>query len=275
MCKAIGSVTVRDLNVYAAEVPGIDGVSHALGFQCMIDTLEAPGPTALIIPVPAVQGGFTEKDLVSTDTAPDIMDEIVKAAISAPRGRVGVHIVEMPTRYSKSQAVIAPAGRIFAVSHISEIAAAIKTLPPHQRPKVGQAELRALAAAYRGWGAVLWCFFGPCRARTEPLLLKYKPLYPQTLYAPAPLGDGNEWSRTEVRLAVGSCFSQDGAIVRVRHATEEMAALIGGRVIGDVTNELSAGGDFVCSLTDVRSGVFSPKRVLSPGTVSKNEKALR
>jgi hypothetical protein len=265
------SATVKDIHGYAAELQDGDGsIVHAMAFRCFLDSAALPsGAAAVVIPVPAVPGSFAGDGLVP-DAPETLLDEIVSSALAAPRGRVGIRVIELPTRSARS--AIMPSSRLAAALRIRDVPKAIKAMGLPRPPRIPAADIAAMASAYPGWAAVVWCFLGPCRAITPSLIVGYRPRHEDRLFFPGPPVRG-DYDRKQVRLAVGSPFLVEGIRPRLPHTLSDAARQLADvPVIGDELSVIGGEGDILCSVQDVRAGVFAP-RILPPPGAERHNKA--
>ncbi len=157
------------------------------------------------------------------------------------------------------------------------IAAAIARVPESRRPAINVALFEAYARFYPGWTFALCCFDVLDAERASPLLWWYTPMNPRELFLPAldahtgDVPDLTAQVAVDHVIVVGSNQARRGAGRAVqwsRRAPDRLAPYVLDEVIGAPVVGHEPNGDVICSLYDVRRGVFAPIR-RSPSTNPK------
>jgi len=287
MCVSLRPAHFSKTKGLAAEVKRGRKVVHLLGYQNTVVNLASEADfgwsragsssgtgNAMLLPIPAKPGTVTEKNVIDTSSAPNILKDMERA-ILPPVSRGGLR------RGGTLGKGLPDSVRVFdhdiytvvLADRAEDIPTALARVPADKRPAINKAIFEAYARWYPGWTFALCCFNTRDEANAKPLLWWYEPQHAQFLFFPAlDAHDGkvpNLSAQVDVdhAIMVGSYEMTDGKEVRYTDSSMsvELRKLLPMRVVGRQYNERMHNGDFLFRSADVRGGKFIAKRELPPG----------
>jgi hypothetical protein len=281
MCLTLEPARLSDTVLYAAETRVNGKLAHVIGYQNRAENL-APGPNAMILPIPACAPLGPEHMLDMTQAA-SVLTDYVHALWPPSRGA--------PQSFGGSLDLDEPAivfdkgsYTVVLATDARSIPAALSRVPVPKRPAVNQAIFDAYAAWYPGWHVALCCFERALEV-VEPLLFWYEPLDPTRLFAPALDGHDGKVPRpgapveVDHRLVFGSVTQPEGRAVLFTdfmvldphgpgarsELPEHLRPFLATRVTGDFfAHRKMRNGDFSIPVSELATqGAVT--RVLPPG----------
>lgn len=296
MCVSLAPARFSNTTLYAAEVLADRKVLHVLGYQNTAQNLyraavpldegdwdwqnprgkPAKGATgngnAMILPFPAAPGSMSQANVLSTAQCPRILKDMAEAVRPRMRGSRGLSF--------GADSFIAKSVQIFEHDIYTVVLATdarligkvLDAVPAEKRPKMQLEILDAYAAWYPDWAVALCCFNNGRAKEAKPLLWWYEPMKPEFLFAPAldshTGGVPDLAAEVEVdhSVAFGHYAAEAGEDVAYSDAIPAaIRPFLTPKVVGGQFNEVMPNGDFVCRVSDIRRGDFSPKRLPPPG----------
>jgi hypothetical protein len=234
------------------------GPVEVLGYQNTVANLAA-GPNAMLLHLPARE--MTQANFLDTTASPDVLRDLIDA--------LGPQIVDQPAGSARA-AGPPPAVEVFdhdiytvvLARYPLDIPAALDRVPEAKRPYLRPELFQFYTDTFPDRPVALCCFDNADTRRAAPLLMWYRPLFPDRLVAPAldcHTGDAPDldgWVRPDHWVVFGLDRVPDGwgAPVRYRQPLGPLAPFLPSRVIGcHIHQRHLRNGDFVISLSDVRA----------------------
>lgn len=263
-----------------------ENVAKNLNFSVRSDGSRGPGGNAMLLPIPAVPGTMSDKNLLdgkdfkglveavyrsSRDPIERVWDQILSASNSLNSYNPAAEPVQIQVFSKGSYSVVLS-------NSAAAIPSAISRLPPNKRPPINQKLFDAYDKWYPGCTFALCCFdqsFGD----TEPLVWWYEPKDPNQLFFPAvdehsgDIPPMDAMVAVDHRLAVTSDLMLPipdgfGAVHPVAFYSplpEPAGGFIPKYCLGQHFKNSRLQGDFTFNVLDVRAGIFRPHRTPPPG----------
>lgn len=232
---------------------------------------------AMLLPIPAVPGTMTERNVVDTSSAPHFLSDMERAIRPVTRG--GLRRGGGKTLGRGADKVVVFDHDIYTIvlaNNVRAIPKALALVPEDKRPPVNDEMFKAYAKWYKDWTFAFCCFNTHEEANAKPLLWWYEPMHPEFLFFPALDGHDGKVPNLEAEVDVDHAI-----IVSTRHMQREetgsevsfsdngiassLYRLLPQYVIGRQFNESMQNGDFLFQVADVDNGLFDYKRELPPG----------
>lgn len=286
-CCSLGPARFSKTKGWVGEAQKDGKLVHILAYGNSVQNLPGKKQTssgnAMFLPIPAVPGSMTDKNLLDMSKGKHVLADMENACRFQTRGasRPGA----LPLSYGLAPRIQVFEHGVYTVvlaQHASDIPAALARVPVSKRPALNQKIFSAYEKWYPNWTFALCCFDNKDEQIAEPMLWWYQPQYPNVLFFPAldaHTGDVpklNEEVDTDHFLAASSpkldeLLARTGPDFGKVHYSDHdlpsnVKALLPKNVIGQQFKDKVSNGDFVMSCKDVRAGNFYPRRVVPPGT---------
>lgn len=294
MCVSLAPASFSRTTLYAAEAKKDGATVHVLGYQNRVQNLyrqaiplgddwdwrnpqgrpiKSGTGNAMILPIPAVPGTMTHANLLDTSGCRNILRDMAAAVRPVRRGGSrGSDAVSFGAVAKNVQVFDHDIYTVVLAGDARSIPGALGRVPEGKRPALNTAIFEAYHEWYPDWTFALCCFNNDQAAEAAPLLWFYQPQRPELLFAPAldshsgsapKPGAMVEVDHTVVVAALGQKI---GERVDFSDDVSEVAKqLLSDKVIGSPEKGRQANGDFVCRVSDVRSGKYAPRRLPPPG----------
>ena len=269
MCCSAGPAHFSNTILYAAEVHDIEGdpVRHVLGYQNTVENL-ADGPNAMILPIPAVPGTVSSKNVIDTSDAPNILKDM--ASLFMPVTRSLGHAKSYSAHVEVFDSGIYT---IILAEDARAIPSALKRIRKDKCPSIKKEMFEAYAKWYPGWSIALCCFNNRDAAKATPMMWWYRPANPDRLFAPAvDAHDGNP-PDLSAKVAVdhtvifGSDRMKFALEFNPRHSVPQVIRpYVNVKVVGhEYKGESMKNGDFIRNVKDFQRDASFIDRVSPPG----------
>ena len=183
MCVSVAPAKFASTIVYgrATEIAGRS--VHVLGYQNVAENL-APGPNAMILPIPAATP-MGPSNAIDARPFARILEQYraaLRSLMPAPAAGRG-----LPRGAAPPQVQVFESGSYTVVlvheAEIDAIQLALATVPEVKRPRISPALIHIYQRWYPGWHIALCCFDGGVGG-PEPMLWRYEPLDPTHVFLP-------------------------------------------------------------------------------------------
>lgn len=233
-----------------------------------------PG-NAMILPVPVAEGAniITDAYLLDTLGYKRILEDQAEAVQEEEMTRGGAKGISYGSR---SAAVIVEFGPYEVVLAQSPMAAfdILDKVSDAKRPILNEEQLAAYEDWYPGWSLMMACFNNKDLMDAAPIVLVTPVRHSDYLFLPAIHGhsggvpDLTESVYDDHTFIAGSCLSGKDAGNAVFYSDsipDGVSPLLPKRVVGAESRGQVKQGDLVVKLSDVKSGLWMPERLLPPG----------
>jgi hypothetical protein len=157
---------------------------HLLGYQNTAQNL-AKGPNAMFLPIPAMRGTMTQKNVLDTSSIPHFLEDMEHAIPpdlsnrSVPLGSMFGPRNAAPVVFDHDiyTIVLAP--------NAKSIQGALAKVPAAKRPALKPEIFAAYDKWYPGWTFALCCFNNAESRDAKPMLWWYEPMFKDKLFFPA------------------------------------------------------------------------------------------
>lgn len=267
MCVCVAPGKLSDTIVLASEVQVNGEVRHVMGYQNRPRTRR--GPNAMILPVPALPQTLAPEALVLTEDFPHILEDMREAIFPVPAADP---VTAIPMQ-AVPDVVVFEHGiyTVVLAQHAHAIPDAYPLVPQDKRPPLKMAIFDAYAEWYPEWPVLVCCFDNRQAAKASPILLSYRPRFPQTLFAPGLDSHTGRVPNRKARVSVDHTIvlaaedMQNGLEVRYRDDIPAgVRPLLPQRVIGFRSWARLPNGDWCVPLDTVRAGWTSTERYAPP-----------
>ncbi|MEU4745091.1 hypothetical protein AB0G02_32170 [Actinosynnema sp. NPDC023658] len=183
----------------------VHGRIEVLGYQNRVANL-APGPNAMVLHVPAA--GMTRENFLSVGRDGAVLTRMVDAVrppVLMAGGAATMDWLDHGVEVFEHDVYT-----VVLASDPTRIPQALEQVPPHKRPRVGDALFQFYADVFPGHTIVLCCFDNADARWAKPLLLWYRPIDPDRLVVPAldshtgEVPDLDAWVRPDHWLVFGT-----------------------------------------------------------------------
>lgn len=178
MCITSGPAKLSTTKILSGK---IDDTYHLLAYSNTVENISGK-PNSMILAIP---GKVTEEDFYDTTAYAKFLEVIEEAQRKRFKGMSlsrGFDTLSMDAEVVNFQVGMY---NIFVSDSASNIGKAISALSPEKRPEINPEILSFLENHYAGWSFVIACFDGDKKMEAQPIMLKFKPIDPNTLYFPA------------------------------------------------------------------------------------------
>lgn len=262
---------------------------HVLGYENTVQNdLNNVGHSgnAMLLPLPAVPGTITQKNCISTESFPHILQDYrlaVKELFINKTLKINIR------GSNELQAEIFDSGiyTVVLAQNVMAIPLALEQVPLEKRPILNSKLFEMYSKWYPSWTFALCCFNNKQAARATPLLWWYEPLDPTQLFAPGldchtgAIPDLNAEVEVNHTIVVGSYWQKkksSKAIAEVKFQDKipkEIAPYLLSKVTGgQFRSRYIPNGDFVLDVKSVRNPredePFRIRRSLPPGGTVPN-----
>ncbi|MBX9686917.1 MAG: hypothetical protein K2X27_09460 [Candidatus Obscuribacterales bacterium] len=278
-CCSLAPATFSSTKGLAAEAVKDGKLVHLLAYQNIATNKNLKsGGNAMLLPIPAKPGTMSEKNVLNTSNAANILKDMERSLDSGLKGE--------PMRLSAGAAAPAPVQvfesdiyTIVLAADARQIPKALERVPAGKRPSMNQAIFDAYSKWYPGWTFALCCFNNQRARQAKPLLWWYEPIDKTTLFFPAlDEHDGAVPAlRSQVPVDHVVMFSvpqlKDETGHRVEYSdtlSDSLKSVLPKHVLGESYIGKMAQGDFQVSIENLRKGICNIERVLPPGLKEKS-----
>jgi hypothetical protein len=229
---------------------------------------------AMLIPIPAVKGTFSAKNLIPLGRNNTVFADYARA-ITAPEDG----LLSFSTRGSRSFSPDVEVVKGFddglydlvIASSAAIIPSVLDSIAADKRPEVNVDLYNKLDLLYPGWSWLLFCFSMADADKAGGALITYTSQYPDLIILPGLDGHSGDVETGNVEvdhtLIVGSENFQSHAepVDGQRNLWTRQNTYLPERVIGTKVSRSMPQGDFIFNATEVDNGVFNCLRDLPPG----------
>lgn len=251
---------------------------HLLAYQNTAANANSSGGNAMLLPIPAVAGSMSQRNILDTSRFEHFLDDMEFAIIPRQTSLGGR---AQSASDSLGAAPIVFDSDIYTIvlaQDAASIPAALSRVPLRRRPQMNKEIFDAYAKWYPGWTYALCCFDTRDAVRAKPMLWWYEPLDKRTLFFPAL--DAHTGRAPDIRANVdvdhalmfsadGLTESNGGSRVYYRDSLDgkpgSLATFLPEFVIGQHFIGKLPQGDFSVRVDNLRAGVCQIERVLPPG----------
>lgn len=157
------------------------GLTHVLGYQNTAVNLGS-GPNAMLLHIPAVS--MSQRNFLSAGRSPDILRRMVDAV--RPRGRAAAgSMMWMGGDDGGVEVFEHDVYTVLLADDPTLLPQALSRVPERKRPSLRPELMEFYAACYPAHTVLVCCFDNADARQAKPLLVRYQPLEPDLLVAPA------------------------------------------------------------------------------------------
>ena len=252
---------------------------HLLAYQNIAaNKNNRSGGNAMFLPIPAKAGSMSEKNILNTSKAPNILIDMELSLENLLKGeqpsKEGTGGADFPVKIFNSDIYT-----IVLATDPTQIPKALNLVPANKRPQLNKAIFDAYAKWYPGWTFALCCFDNKKSIFAKPMLWWYEPIDTKTLFFPGL--DEHDGAvpvlKSEVKVDHVLMFSvpqlKDETGHKVDYSdrlNEPLKSLLPKNVLGRSYYGKMAQGDFQVNVADLRKGICKIERVLPPGLNAKS-----
>lgn len=266
MCMSLHPSKMTGTKIYAGEADLGGTYAHVLAYQNVAET-HAPGPNAMVLPIPAVTLG--PKNTVDTRKFKDFLSNIINATRSKSRS-LSRGVGEAFGLSKSVQVFDVGSYTVVLARNPSAIVDGLASVPEDKRPALNETVIASFAANYPGWPIAVCCWNGSIKP--EPLLWWYEPLDPSTLFAPTlDAHDGSAPRRGSVHtdhyLTFGSTIQPQGEAVRYyQEIPTDVTSFLPTQVVGGKLDKILPNGDVYMNVQGLRDSESVKAYRKFPGT---------
>lgn len=281
-CCSLAPASFSATKGLASETRMNGKVVHLLGYQNRaLNKSTASGGNAMLLPIPAKPGTMTERNILNTRFAPNILDDMAKLfpeestdrqltlrdGIAKAGGSGFVHVFQSDI-YT-----------IVLAQNAQDLPAALSRVPEAKRPRMNKAIFDAYAKWYPNHTFALCCFNNRDAAVAKPMLWWYEPIDKEKLFFPGL--DEHDGSVPSMKSRVSVDHALAFSTPAFTHAngrevlyTDKLAPFLKDvlpvRIQGERLKGTMPQGDFSVDLPALRQGICIIERVLPPGLMAKS-----
>lgn len=258
MCLSVqpAAFTGTRTSVHKSRHPHTSRDIHVLGYQNTAKNLNARGPNAMILHLPAA-ATMDEGNFVDTSAAPRYMRDIAASVLPMPVGS-GERGGPLRSFGPVAKALVFDYGTIYTVvlaDDASQIAEALTRVPAERRPEISDEIIAFYGESYPGWKLAICCFDNAEAKESEPITIWYEPLFPELLVTPgidAHSGRAPNLTRN-VRVDHEVFFGHEKLerdLTKIRYSSwpEALRPFLPEKAAGQRLSGMMANGDFVLAV---------------------------
>jgi hypothetical protein len=234
---------------------------HLLGYQNSAQSYA--GPNCMLLHVPTAE--LTANSLIPTTADREFMNDMGKQVHSLMPQSRGMTFRGGGDYAPKAVVVQYGAYEIVLANSAGDIPEALERVSPAKRPVINSELLSWYDRNFPFHSFILACFNNVVEEATHPILVRYTPMDPTTIFVPGleshsgqpPILGGRDHER-DFKVVFGSRLAVESSRVQpVRYTTplSPLRHLLPTSVVGFRDEGLGTNSDYIARVEDVRSGV--------------------